>query len=264
MALRLRDIGRGNGRRDVIFIDPRIIKIESGFNPRSYSLAENREHLDALKVSIVENGVLVPLLVRWNGEEAILIDGECRLRASLELIEEGVEIKAVPVIQEDGDSEAARLVIALAANTGKPLSLLEAGAAYKRLERFGWSHEEIAKKVGVTRAKVASAIEIAEAPIEVKQMVQDGSVTPALAKKAVREKGDKAAADLIHKVEKAKAAGKTTAKRERIEKEPAMGQFMPLWIDIGDEMAKAILDDPELNDTPVSGLAMQWAKARGL
>ena len=262
MAARLRDIGQG--RRDLIYIDPKLIRIEEGWNPRNYVLAENREHLDDLKASIKLYGVLAPLMVRWDREQeqAILIDGECRLRASLELIEEGVEIKAVPVVQESTNDEAQRLVLALSANTGKPLSLLEAGAAYKRLERLQWSRDEIASKLGTTRAKVNTAIEIFEAPIEVKQMVQNGSVTPALAKKAVREKGDKAAADLIQKVEKAKAAGKTTAKRERTITE--VKASINEMIEIGDEMYREASILPDEVDTPLARAARKWAKARGL
>ena len=47
-------------------IDPRIIVINDGHNPRNYDLPENHAHLDALKVSIRENGTLVPLLVRYD------------------------------------------------------------------------------------------------------------------------------------------------------------------------------------------------------
>jgi hypothetical protein len=34
------------------FMDPRLIRIEKGHNPRDYRLPENRAHLDSLKVSI--------------------------------------------------------------------------------------------------------------------------------------------------------------------------------------------------------------------
>jgi len=119
---RLRDLG--SGRRDAIMMDPRIIQIEKAFNPRDYRLKENREHLDELKASIKMRGVLQPLLVRFDPQQqcAILNDGECRLRAVLELIEEGVEIATIPILQVQGGNETERLVIALTANTGKPLS----------------------------------------------------------------------------------------------------------------------------------------------
>ena len=87
--------------RDVVMIDPRIVVVEDGFNCRDYTLSENRAHLDELKRSIKVNGTLVPLLVRYEAgtKSAVLIDGECRLRANLELIAEGVEILSVPTVQ---------------------------------------------------------------------------------------------------------------------------------------------------------------------
>ena len=207
MGARLRDIAEG--RRDALNVDPKLIRIEKGFNPRLYTLPENREHLDALKASVREMGVKVPLLVRWDvgSEQAILIDGECRLRACLELIKEGVEIKTVPVLQEQGGNEADRLLLAITTNTGKPLSLIESGSAFRRLVSYGWDAGRIAVKTGHTARFVMQALELADAPQEVKEMVQKGSVTPALARKVVREKGDSAGKVLREKVAEASAKG---------------------------------------------------------
>ena len=117
---RLRDLK--TGARDMFAIPPSMICVEEGHNPRNYSLPENRAHLDELKRSIAQIGVQIPLLVRFDvpspGEKktAILLDGECRLRAVLELIAEGMEIRSVPVIQVEGKSETERLLLAAVAN----------------------------------------------------------------------------------------------------------------------------------------------------
>src|SRR5208337_4667343 len=107
-------------------------------------------HLAELKASIRVRGVLQPLLVRYDAQQtcAVLVDGECRLRAVLELIEEGVQIDAIPVLQVQGGNETERLVLALTANTGKPLSKWEIGTAFKRLANFGWSSQKIAEQLG--------------------------------------------------------------------------------------------------------------------
>jgi hypothetical protein len=81
---RLRDLR--SSMRDQMMFDPRIIVVEDGHNPRDYTIPENRAHLDDLKASIRENGTISPLWIRWDAENraAVLVDGECRLRANLD------------------------------------------------------------------------------------------------------------------------------------------------------------------------------------
>jgi ParB-like chromosome segregation protein Spo0J len=217
---RLRDLGIG--RRDCIMINPKLIRVEEGHNPRNYRLPENRAHLDELKKSIEAIGIQVPLLVRWeNGEKIpILVDGECRLQAALELIKEGFEILSVPVMQAQGDNEPDRLVLALTANTGKPLSKWEIGSAFKRFIAWGWDADKIAAKMGYPTRYVNECIELSDATEQVKQLLSEEAVTPSLALKHIRADGSNAGPVLAEKARTARAkapAGKkpTPAKRER-------------------------------------------------
>jgi ParB/RepB/Spo0J family partition protein len=211
--------------RDQHLIDPRKIAIEKNWNPRNYHLPENRAHLDELKSSIRANGTIVPLLVRWDTEakQAVLVDGECRLRANLELIEEGVEILAVPTVQVPGGNEADRLITSLTANTGKPLSKWEIGTAFQRLIGFGWTAEKIAERLGYSARYVNESLELSDAPEDVKQLLSEQAVTPSLALQHIRTDGAGAGVKLKEKVATARAKsagkkGKVTAKRERKEK----------------------------------------------
>lgn len=208
---RLRDLKES--ARDQLMIDPRIIKTEKGHNPRDYTLPENREHLDSLKASIREMGTLQPLFVRYDSatQSAILVDGECRLRANLELIKEGVEIKAVPTIQVQAGNEADRLMVALTANTGKPFSQWELGASVRKLQAFGWTTEDIAAKMGKSARFINDAVQLSDTPQEVKRLLSEGSVTPALALSHARKSGDQAGTTLRRAVEEAKGKGKKKA-----------------------------------------------------
>jgi hypothetical protein len=121
----LKQVGQ---RRDYQMIDPRLIDIEPGFNARDYTLPENRAHLDRLKLLIIEAGrVNDPICVRLNREtgRATVIDGECRLRATLELIADGV----YPFTEADmpcypappgSDDEATRRFASLYATKASP------------------------------------------------------------------------------------------------------------------------------------------------
>ena len=216
---RLRDLKVGV--RDLIMLPPGIIRVEPGHNPRNYRLPENREHLEELKKSIAAIGVQVPLLVRFDSapKEPVLVDGECRLQAALELIQEGVEILSVPTVQVQGNNEADRLVLSLTANTGKPLSKWEIGSAFKRLYGYGWTEEQVADKLGYTTRYVSECIELTDAPEEVKKLLSEEAVTPSLALKHIRADGTNAGPVLAQKAQAARArtpAGKkATAKRER-------------------------------------------------
>lgn len=257
VGARLRDIAEG--RRDALNIDPKLILIEKGFNPRDYSLPENRDHLDVLKGSIRQMGVKVPVLVRWDGAQAVLIDGECRLRACLELIKEGEPIKTIPTLQEPLGDPSERLLLAISANTGKPLSMIEAGGAFVRLQAFGWSIGEITEKSGFKRSFVSDAMMLAMSPRDVKEMVSNGSVTPSLAKQVVRQKGDKAADTLKEKVSQAQAKGKTTAKREA-KPSKAKSTLDDLMI-VGDQMSRKLV---AFENKECSSMARRWNMLRGI
>lgn len=226
---RLKDLGMA---RDSIWIDPRTILIDDHFNPRDYSLPENHAHLDALKRSIRENGTLVPLLVRYDPERkaAVLVDGECRLRANLELIAEGVDIAKVPTSQVPGNNEVNRLITAISANTGKPLSKWELGGAFQRLYNKGLSHEEIATKTGYLEPFVVQCIELADAPDEVKQLLSSQAITPALALAELRTNGAAAVQTLQNIASEHKATGK---------KGPATRAKAPARLPQGPPSAKA-------------------------
>jgi len=220
---RLRDLK--TSARDQLMIDPRIIIIDDGQNPRNYDLPENHDHLDELKRSIRENGVLVPLLVRYDAERkaAVIVDGECRLRAVLELITEGVEIETVPTIQVPGGNESDRLLTSITANTGKPLSKWELGGAFQRLYKFGWAEEKIATKTGYTDRFIREAMELADAPDEIKRLLSSQAVTPSLALAELRANG----AAAVETLKAAAVAAQSTGKKGPAKRAKAKSKSLP-------------------------------------
>ncbi len=202
-------------RRDYQMINPREIDIEDGFNPRRYNLPENRAHLDEIKRSISEIGLIHPLIVRFNREtgRATVVDGESRLRAILELIAEGhpilcdADIPCFPAPQGSND-EATRLVTAITANTGKSLSKWELGGAFQRLFNFNLSVEKIISRTGYTERFIREAMELADAPEEIKHLLSSQAVTPSLALSELRANGAAAVENLKAAATAAQASGK--------------------------------------------------------
>ncbi len=249
VATTLKQIGT---RRDYQMINPRLIDIEPGFNPRDYSLPENREHIDTLKRSISQIGLEKPLTVRLNTAtgRATIVDGESRLRAILELIAEGHEILSDPDVEipcfpapKGSNDEGSRLMSAIVANTGKPLSKWELGTAFQRLFNFGLSPEKIAARTGYNERFISEAIELADAPQEVKELLSTNAITPGNAISVLRADPVNAVQTLQTKVAEHKAAGKQgPVKRDKApsKKEPGKSDVSALVLYAAEAMAVAV------------------------
>ena len=133
--------------------------------PRKYF---DKDALTQLADSIVENGLLQPILVREyaNGRYQI-IAGERRFRASK--IAGLTEIPAI-VLEKD-DKKAAE--IALIENIQREdLNPLEEALAYKALgEEYDMTQEELSLKVGKSRSAIANTLRLLDLPDEVLTLV---------------------------------------------------------------------------------------------
>lgn len=114
------------------------------------------ESLKELVDSIKEQGIIQPLIVRKVGDTYELIAGERRWRAAkaLELTE------APAIVREASDQEV--LELALIENIQRAdLNVIEEAHAYNRLaSEFNLRQEDIARKVGKSRAAVANAMRL--------------------------------------------------------------------------------------------------------
>jgi ParB family chromosome partitioning protein len=123
--------------------------------------------LDELSQSIVENGVIQPLIVsyRKDNNSYELVAGERRLRAS-----RIAGLETVPVVVKNIDSEDTFLEMALIENIQRTdLNALEEAKAYKKLiDRFGYTQEQTAKRVGKKRSTVANTLRLLLLPTYVK------------------------------------------------------------------------------------------------
>lgn len=219
--IQLRDIP-GVNRTDGYSMDPREIHVSPGFNHRDYSQQSNLDHVAEIKESIRQHGVQQPLWVRRDAAKVFLVAGECRLRAVNELIEEGVEIKSVPIVWKVGSPEKI-LLMSLTENTGKPPSQWEVGSGFQRLIDFGWNVPQIALQMGQKESWVKTALELSTADKETKDLLDQAAITPSAAKYAIRHSGSGASLKLKSQVEAARqeAENKPAPKRQRKSSTPA-------------------------------------------
>jgi ParB family chromosome partitioning protein len=136
------------------------------------------EALRELADSIREQGIVQPLIVRERNGYFELIAGERRWRAAQLL-----QLPEVPIILRQADDRAV-LELALIENLQREnLNAIEEAHGYAQLaEQFQLTQEEIAGKVGKSRAVVANALRLLKLPLSVQNFIRDGRLSVGHAK----------------------------------------------------------------------------------
>ncbi len=136
------------------------------------------EALRELADSIREQGIVQPLIVRERNGFFELIAGERRWRAAQLL-----NLPEVPVITREADDRSV-LELALIENLQREnLNAIEEAHGYAQLaEQFQLTQEEIALKVGKSRAVVANATRLLKLPPTVQKFVREGRISVGHAK----------------------------------------------------------------------------------
>src|SRR6476659_1905776 len=130
--------------------------------------------LSELTASIAEKGVLEPLLVkpmrlvgRW-----LIIAGERRWRAA-----QMAGLKEVPCVEMEVDEGTVAEIALIENMQRKDLTVWEeADGLLSLCERFGYTHEDVAKKVGKSRTTVSEALAIARIPQDVREVCRTAEI----------------------------------------------------------------------------------------
>jgi ParB family chromosome partitioning protein len=131
--------------------------------------------LDELMASIKERGVLEPLLVkpspligRW-----MIIAGERRWRAS-----KAAGLREVPCIEMDVDDRAVAEIALIENMQRKDLTAWEEADGLAALcEKFGYTHDDVAKVLGKSRTTVTEALSIASLPEVIREECRRADIT---------------------------------------------------------------------------------------
>jgi ParB family chromosome partitioning protein len=136
-------------------------------NPFQPRVAMDPARLAELTASVLETGIVQPILVRRRGERYQIIAGERRFRAA-----QAAGLATVPVTVRDVADEHL-LELALVENIQREeLNAIEEAQAYHRLQsEFSLTQEEIARRVGRDRSTVANALRLLRLPRELREMV---------------------------------------------------------------------------------------------
>ena len=129
--------------------------------------------LTELTASISEKGVLEPLLVKPNLGRWMIIAGERRWRAAT-----AAGLTELPCIEMDVDESAVAEIALIENMQRKDLTPWEEADGLRALcERFGYTHEDVARKVGKSRSTVTEALSIASIPKEIREVCRSSDIT---------------------------------------------------------------------------------------
>ena len=157
----------GQGRAREVPIDK---VVPSPLQPRTTFI---ETPIDELVESIRQHGIIQPLIVRPVNGNYELIAGERRWRASKKL-----GLTTVPVIEREA-SDRDVLEMALIENLQREdLNAIEEAAGYVRLAKeFSMKQDEIAVRVGKSRASVANAMRLLDLHPDVQLLVGQGRLS---------------------------------------------------------------------------------------
>ena len=136
------------------------------------------DHLDELVASIKEHGIIQPLIARKRGEQFELIAGERRWRAA----QRAGLAEAPVIVREASDQEV--LELALIENLQREdLNPIEEARAFARLaHEFHLRQEDIAQKVGKSRAGIANSMRLLDLDAQVQSWLTQERISVGHAK----------------------------------------------------------------------------------
>ncbi len=143
-------------------------------NPDQPRTAFDEAQLGELAASIAVHGVLQPVIVRALADGGYqLIAGERRLRAA-----KLAGLAEIPAVVRDA-AEGASLELALIENLQREdLNPVETALAYRELiDRFGLTHEAVARQVGKSRVAVSNALRLLDLAPETRAAIVEGRIS---------------------------------------------------------------------------------------
>jgi len=166
--------------------------------------------LAELIASVKEKGIIEPLVVRQRGARYQIVAGERRYHAASQ-----AGLRELPVVIRDVD-DGEMLELALIENIQrKDLTPFEESEAMQGLaQKFGYTHEDLAKRLGKSRTTITEALSLTSIPPEVRKVIRLAGITNRSLLLQIVRQGD--TQKMLQLVEKITSHGAT---REQLRKD---------------------------------------------
>ncbi|HWO97483.1 MAG TPA: ParB/RepB/Spo0J family partition protein [Bacillus sp. (in: firmicutes)] len=142
-------------------------------NPYQPRKVFKKEAIEELRDSIIQHGILQPIVVRKSIKGYEIVVGERRFRAAKE-----AEMNTVPVIVRDL-SEKQMMELALLENLQREdLTPIEEAMAYQMLmKQLNFTQEQLASRLGKSRPHIANQLRLLNLPESIQDLISDGQLS---------------------------------------------------------------------------------------
>jgi len=167
-------------------------------NPYQPRTEFNREALEELRNSILENGLIQPITVRRGSKGNYeLISGERRLRACID-----IGYREIPAYIIKVDTPENMIALALIENIQREdLNPIEVAESYQKLiSECKLTQEEIAKRVGKNRTTITNSLRLLKLPEKVRGAIASGVISAGHARALINLESDNLKLQLLDQI----------------------------------------------------------------
>jgi len=142
-------------------------------NPYQPRKVFEEDAINELKESILQHGVLQPIIVRKSIKGFEIVVGERRFRAA-----KAAELTVIPAVVREL-TEQQMMELALLENLQREdLSPIEEAQAYQKLmEHLDLTQEALAKRLGKSRPHIANHVRLLTLPDQIQQLIAEGKLS---------------------------------------------------------------------------------------
>jgi ParB family chromosome partitioning protein len=173
--------------------------------------------LSELMASIAEKGIIEPIIVRQRGRRFQIVAGERRYQAAVQ-----VGLREIPiVIREVDDNEI--IEIALVENIQRKdlTPFEEAEALHSLATRCGYTHEDMARRLGKSRTAITESLSLNNMPDEVKNLCRLADIhSKSLLLQIVRQGDPEKMVALIERMSRDGGATRAEVRKETAKPKP--------------------------------------------
>ncbi|GAB2537079.1 ParB/RepB/Spo0J family partition protein [Gracilibacillus alcaliphilus] len=142
-------------------------------NPYQPRQVFEADAIEELKESILEHGILQPLIVRKSIRGYEIVVGERRFRAAKE-----ANLDVIPVIIKELSDEQMMELALLENIQREDLTPIEEATAYDRLmNELGMTQDQLAKRLGKSRSHIANLVRLLSLPDDIVVLINNGSIS---------------------------------------------------------------------------------------